>query len=174
MKAVFLPSPAVCPAVSEPRPPEPATPRDVPYIAQLLAQAAPETVERGTRDILSRLDRYLVLRSDDGQAIATTALDPIDDGRLELRSVAVDPTRRGHGLGRAIVTGAIQRAFAQGRDLYCYTFRPRFFERLGFRAVDASELPAREGRPDELTGRRRIAMALRRDDDLFRRLGYVA
>lgn len=60
-----------------------------------------------------------------------------------LRSVAVDPAWRSHGLGRALVTRAIADAEAKGLDaLYLLTTTAeRYFPSFGFHQVTRDEVP---------------------------------
>jgi len=85
---------------------------------------------------LDDLDRcratQFVLR--DGTAIIATAALEIRGGDGILRSVAVDPTRRGERLGERIVAHAIDQAHSSGlRALYLLTETAAgFFPRFGF------------------------------------------
>ena len=65
------------------------------------------------------------------------------DGAL-LRSVAVHPDWRGTGLGRSLVTRALDSARAAGaRDAYLLTTTAeRWFPRLGFAAISREAVPA--------------------------------
>jgi len=61
-----------------------------------------------------------------------------------LRSVAVRPEWRSHGVGRALVTRAIADAEARGlRALYLLTTTAeRYFPSFGFRTIARDEVPA--------------------------------
>ena len=61
-----------------------------------------------------------------------------------LRSVAVRPEWRSHGVGRALVTRAIAEAEARGlRALYLLTTTAeRYFPGFGFRTISRDEVPA--------------------------------
>lgn len=138
---------------------------DAPRIASLLEAAAPETIALSVAQVRARIDRFTVVRIS-SQVVAVTALHPLETGGVEVRSVAVDPQRRGSGLGRAVVRGALASDAARGEHAYCYTFRPGFFESLGFEPVDPDsvDVPERPDRPDRLDGRERRAMQRRPAD----------
>lgn len=61
-----------------------------------------------------------------------------------LRSVAVDPAWRSHGLGRALVTRVLTDAEARGiRALYLLTTTAeRYFPSFGFRQITRDQVPA--------------------------------
>jgi amino-acid N-acetyltransferase len=135
---------------------EDALPQDTPDIARLLRRCAPETIAVPEAEIRRRWNRYLVVRAEGIGVVATAAVHVLDAGRCELRSLAVDPRWRGHGLGARLVRGVVRRA--RGRHVVCVTIRPAFFERLGFRPVPLDAAPERPDRSDRVAGRTRVAM----------------
>jgi N-acetylglutamate synthase-like GNAT family acetyltransferase len=84
--------------------------------------------------------RFIVAEMPDGQFIGCGQLKPHSDGTLEMASIAVKSNWRGKGVARII----IQKLMAEApRPLYL-TCRARlgpFYEKFGFRAVPAGELP---------------------------------
>lgn len=134
---------------------------DVDRIVTLLALAAPETIPLPADEVRAELERFVVLRAPGRGVVAVAALHAIDARRLELRSVAVAPAWRGHGLGRRLIECALERAARMEgaiRTVACFTFRPTFFQRLGFSRVALESLPIARERPAELDGRPRVAM----------------
>ena len=75
--------------------------------------------------------------------VAVAGLEVCCDNAL-LRSVAVLPEWRSHGLGRALVTRVISNAEARGiRGLYLLTTTAeRYFPSFGFREVPRDNVPA--------------------------------
>lgn len=71
-----------------------------------------------------------------------------------LRSVAVDESQRGRGLGGLLIARAIQRARGRGASaLYLLTTTAAgYFSRFGFRAVPRTGLPAELSASEELRG----------------------
>lgn len=60
----------------------------------------------------------------------------------EVRSLAVDPTRKAGGLGRKIVETLEAEAHEHGlSNVFAFTYVPGFFSKLGFEQVDRGELP---------------------------------
>lgn len=102
----------------------------------------------GLRD---HLDAAVVARRHD-RVVACAAVELYDQDAL-LRSVAVDPTERGRGLGTAIVAAALELAAARGASqVYLLTETAAgFFPRLGFRVVSRDEVPASVRRSVEFT-----------------------
>ena len=74
--------------------------------------------------------------------VGVAGLEVCCDNAL-LRSVAVSPTWRSHGLGRALVTRVISDAEAQGiRALYLLTTTAeRYFPSFGFQQVSREHVP---------------------------------
>lgn len=62
----------------------------------------------------------------------------------EVRSLAVHPAWKGHGLGRRLVEALEEEAREHGiRTLFAFTYIPDFFARLGFSEVDRRKLPSK-------------------------------
>ena len=60
----------------------------------------------------------------------------------EIRSLAVDPTLNGKGLGRLMVENLVQEASEFGlTGVFAFTYVASFFRKLGFREVERGELP---------------------------------
>ncbi len=78
-----------------------------------------------------------------GQVIGLAGVEQYADGVL-LRSVAVAPSNRSSGLGRALVDSVLAEAVRQGyRDAYLLTTTAeRYFPRLGFAPIGREEVPA--------------------------------
>lgn len=109
---------------------EPARESDLPAIVALL--------ERGrlTRaDIERHVNAAVVAR--DGARIVGCAAVELYDGAGLLRSVAVDPDRRGEGLGVRLTDAALALARTHGvHTVYLLTeTAAAFFPRFGFRAI---------------------------------------
>jgi amino-acid N-acetyltransferase len=60
----------------------------------------------------------------------------------EIKSLAVDETQFGKGIGRALVLGCMDKARGLGlHAVFTLTLEPVFFEKLGFERVDRETLP---------------------------------
>ena len=117
---------------------------DLPAVERLLAAADLPTA--GVADLFAaRADDFVV--ADDprtpGELAAVAGLEVCCDAAL-LRSVAVRPEWRAHGLGRALVRRVVCRAEERGlRALYLLTMTAEhYFPRFGFHAVERAAVPA--------------------------------
>jgi amino-acid N-acetyltransferase len=121
----------------------PATVRDVPAIAALIATFA----QRGKMLFRSHAELYEALRDffvaeDRGTVVGVCALEIVWADLAEVRSLAVDPTCQGQGIGQALTKGVIHEARRLGiARVFSLTYEQRFFEKLGFHVVDKSALP---------------------------------
>ena len=71
------------------------------------------------------------------RVVGCGALVPLTDKLVEIRSVAIDESQHGKGLGSELVLQLVQAAREHGYDQACaLTLRPNFFSRLGFDLVD--------------------------------------
>ena len=80
-----------------------------------------------------------------GGIVASTGFECSDDGsQVLIRSVAVDPSRRGHGRGLELAGFALDRAADAGADR-AWLFSRRsgeFWQKLGFTRVATGDLSA--------------------------------
>ena len=114
----------------------PATGADAPEVLDLLAR-----VSLPTAGLLEHLETTIVARMD-RRVVGSAALEVYADGAL-LRSVAVDPTFRGTGLGHRLTEAATARARALGLPaLYLLTTTAEdFFRRFGFSRIARQDAP---------------------------------
>lgn len=138
---------------------ETASAADVDRIVELLRSAAPGTIPLQAEEVRRRQHEFRVLRRGD-EVVGVAALRTFDSGHTELGSVVVEPSCRGQGIGLRFLRGLLDDALREGRELFCYTFSPGFFERLGFRRGANLDLPDRPDRPLVLEGKPRLAMCL--------------
>jgi len=115
----------------------PAAPTDLEAVERLLtASGLPLD---GVREALPT---FVVAEAGD-DLVGVAGLEVCCDNAL-LRSVAVAPTWRSHGLGRALVTRVISDAEARGiHALYLLTTTAeRYFPSFGFREISRDAVPA--------------------------------
>lgn len=116
---------------------------DVPEIHSLITQFA----ERGLMLFRSPTELYESVRSFyvcelDGRVVGCCALDILWKDMAEIRSLAVNATFQGRGVGAELVQVAMQEAQRLGiPKVLSLTYRQSFFERLGFRVVGKEALP---------------------------------
>ena len=116
---------------------------DGPAIQQLLAHFASrgELLHRTLNEVYQHL-RDFVVGEVDGRIVGVCALWLYWEDLAEVRSLAVDDGYAGRGLGKALVAACLAEAGELGiRRVFALTYRPGFFERLGFRTLDKRELP---------------------------------
>lgn len=109
---------------------------DLPSILDLLRRSAlPED------GLAEHLGSALVVR-EGGRLVGCAALE-IHGGAALLRSVAVDPARRGEGLGVRLTEAALELARRRGiRQVFLLTTTAGgFFPRFGFRPIGREQVP---------------------------------
>lgn len=96
---------------------------------------------RSLADIYENLQTFLVA-DDDGAIIGCCALEVIWADLAEIKSLAVAPAHIGCGIGRLLVTNALEQARRLGvARVFALTLEPKFFARLGFDTITRDELP---------------------------------
>ena len=116
---------------------------DGPAIQRLLAHFAArgELLHRTLNEVYQHLRDFVVCEAD-GEIVGVCALWLYWEDLAEVRSLAVHEHYGGRGLGKALVGACLEEAAALGiRRVFALTYRPGFFERLGFEALDKRELP---------------------------------
>lgn len=124
--------------------PRPATPADVPALARIVAAHAVtgEVLPRSPESILEGLADWRVVEDGQGKLIACGSLWIYGPRLAELRSIIVDASHRGEGLGIRVVEGLV--AEARRREIstvFTLTRAVPFFERCGFRITDKKRFP---------------------------------
>ncbi|HEY5765374.1 MAG TPA: N-acetyltransferase [Candidatus Deferrimicrobiaceae bacterium] len=118
--------------------------RDVKAIQKLVAEYAKkgDMLPRSLSEIYENLRDYFVFTEDGGEIVGSAAIHIMWEDLAEVRSVAVREDRMGRGVGTRLVEACISEAIVLGIPrVFALTYRPEFFEKLGFFRVDKSELP---------------------------------
>lgn len=115
----------------------PATPED--RDAALASLRGAELPTEGMEDRFP--DGYLVAEAM-GRVVGVGGLERYGEHGL-LRSLAVDPRWRGRGIGKAVTSGLVERATADGlKAVYLLTTTAdAYLARMGFHRVDRGEAP---------------------------------
>jgi amino-acid N-acetyltransferase len=93
--------------------------------------------------LYERVQEFVVAESKDGRILAAGALHVMWGDLAEVRSLVVDQSARGMGLGKEIVEALVERAYTLGiRRVFCLTFEVDFFVRCGFDII--SDVPVDE------------------------------
>lgn len=116
---------------------------DVPAIARLIGVYADtgDLLPLAPHELYGRIEDFYVCEHD-GQIVGVCSLFVYGPDLAEIRSLAVWPECEGKGMGRALTEACIASAKARPiRRVFALTYKPGFFERLGFRVVDRLALP---------------------------------
>jgi amino-acid N-acetyltransferase len=117
---------------------------DVKEIHQLIAEYAKkgDMLPRSLADIYENLRDYFVFLGDDGELVGSAAIHIMWEDLAEVRSLAVREGKMRRGVGTQLVESCISEAIVLGIGrVFALTYKPDFFEKLGFHVVDKSELP---------------------------------
>jgi amino-acid N-acetyltransferase len=100
-----------------------------------------EMLARPLSEIYENIRDYFVVR--DGEVLVGCAALHVNWSDLaELRSVAVAEDHQRAGVGSKVVRACLREATELGLPIvFCLTYKPGFFEKLGFSKVDKMELP---------------------------------
>jgi amino-acid N-acetyltransferase len=114
----------------------PATRADQPAVEHLL-----RALGLPTAGVAEWVERFWIA-DHGGKAVGVVGVEQYGDEAL-LRSVAVDPSWRGAGLGRALVDAALRAARAAGaKEVYLLTTTAeRYFPRFGFVQITRDDVP---------------------------------
>jgi len=116
---------------------------DVPAINALISSYAEvdRMLFRSLADIYENLQTFIVAELD-GKIVGCCALEVIWSDLAEIKSLAVDGTYKGKGIGNRLVAGAVEQAEKLGLPkVFALTLEPVFFEKSGFEIVEKETLP---------------------------------
>lgn len=116
---------------------------DVPQIHTLVNSFASqgEMLGRSRSELYEGLRDFFVVESG-VEILGCAALHINWEDLAEVRSLAVLPGKQGKGLGKTLVNACIEEARSLGlARVYALTYRPDFFEGVGFSRVSKDSLP---------------------------------
>lgn len=100
-----------------------------------------EMLPRSLSEIYENVRDYFVIREGE-RVVACAALHVMWSDIAELKSVAVAEGSQGQGIGVQLVQACLDEAKELGiPTVFCLTYKPVFFEGLGFSQLDKLELP---------------------------------
>jgi amino-acid N-acetyltransferase len=117
---------------------------DVKGIHGLIAEYARkgDMLPRSLADIYENLRDYFVFLGEDGELVGSAAIHIMWEDLAEVRSLAVREGEMRRGVGTQLVESCISEAIVLGIGrVFALTYKPEFFEKLGFHIVDKAELP---------------------------------
>jgi len=96
---------------------------------------------RSMADIYESLQAFIVAELAGGVA-GCCALQVVWSDLAEVKSLAVGEANIGKGVGKMLVTAAVEQAGRLGvRKVFALTLDPNFFEKLGFEIIEKEALP---------------------------------
>jgi amino-acid N-acetyltransferase len=96
---------------------------------------------RPLAEIYENLQTFLVAE-EEHKTIGCCALEVIWSDLAEIKSLAIEASNRGQGVGTALVQAALEQARYLGVPrVFALTLEPRFFERVGFAVIRKEDLP---------------------------------
>jgi len=96
---------------------------------------------RSMADIYKNLQSFVVAEAE-GNVVGCCALEVIWSDLGEIKSLAVDERKTGTGVGRMLVTEAVENARKLGLPrVFALTLKPDFFEKMGFAVIEKDKMP---------------------------------
>jgi amino-acid N-acetyltransferase len=116
---------------------------DVPQMHKLINNFADkgQMLARPLSELYESIRDFFVIR-DGNDVIACAALAVAWSDLAEIRSVAVAEELQKKGIGARLVAACLKEAEVLGLEtVFCFTYRPEFFRKQGFKDIDKMELP---------------------------------
>jgi amino-acid N-acetyltransferase len=118
----------------------PARTADVRAIRRLVDTYAPDRrlLSKATVTLYEAVPEFVVGELD-GEVVGCGAVHVMWEDLAEVRTVAVDPSLHGKGVGSVMLEHLLQRARDLGvKRVFCLTFETEFFARHGFVEIDGT------------------------------------
>jgi amino-acid N-acetyltransferase len=116
---------------------------DAPAIQRLITLFASrgEMLHRSLGEVYESIRNFFVVE-EEGVIVACGALQISWGNLAEVKSLAVAEAHQGRGHGKRIVLACLEEGRTLGlATLFALTYKPLFFEKLGFHIVDKATLP---------------------------------
>ena len=117
---------------------------DIPDMQALVAEKVKDgTILNRSEDEVATNIRSYVLAKEEENLVGYTALHIHSPRLAEIRSLIVDESYRGRGIGQQMVRFALEEAKSLGveEDVLVLTYVPEFFRKLGFVEIDKEVIP---------------------------------
>ncbi|MBE2986918.1 N-acetyltransferase [Campylobacter sp. RM12920] len=121
-------------------------PKDIKNMQELVAPevASGVILPRSDDEISTNIRSYIIAKDDD-KIVGFCALHIHAPDLAEIRSLIVDKNLRGGGIGSMMVNALLKEAKEyEISRVFTLTYQRRFFEKLGFKEIPKSELPAQK------------------------------
>ncbi|MBI4330901.1 MAG: N-acetyltransferase [Chloroflexi bacterium] len=116
---------------------------DIPDMHRLINYFAQkdEMLARPLSELYENIRDFFVAR-ENGRVVACVALHVSWSDLAEIKALAVDERKQKSRIGSSLVKACIKEAEKLGMPtVFCLTYKPEFFEKLGFGRVDMERLP---------------------------------
>ena len=116
---------------------------DVPKIQALIGYFAKKDLmlPRSLIDLYENIRDYFVAVNGK-KIIGCCALHVCWDNLVEVKALAVDENMHAKGIGNRLVKEALKEAKKlRTKKVFCLTYAPKFFNKLGFKKIDRKLLP---------------------------------
>jgi len=117
---------------------------DVKSICSLISSHAEyeRMLFRSLAELYENIQQFKVAVTDDDKTVGCCALQVIWEDLGEIKSLAVDSSLIGKGIGRSLVYENIDAAKELGlKKVFTLTLEPEFFEKCGFKRITKDSLP---------------------------------
>jgi amino-acid N-acetyltransferase len=99
-------------------------------------------LSKATVALFEDVPEFRVAEAEDGTIVGCGAVHVLWEDLAEIRTVAVDPNRRGEKIGHRIVQALIEDAKDLGvKRVFVLTFEVGFFASFGFAEIDGAPVP---------------------------------
>ncbi|MEU0374364.1 amino-acid N-acetyltransferase [Streptomyces sp. NPDC006283] len=118
---------------------------DVPDVRRLVDPYVGEGIllDKATVTLYEAIQEFWVAeRDEDGLVVGCGALHVMWEDLAEVRTLAVDPAFKGHGIGHQVLEKLVATARRLGvRRVFCLTFEVDFFGKHGFVEIGEAQAP---------------------------------
>ncbi|EDY66536.1 amino-acid N-acetyltransferase [Streptomyces pristinaespiralis] len=118
---------------------------DVPDVRRLVDPYVGEGIllDKATVTLYEAIQEFWVAeRDEDGLVVGCGALHVMWEDLAEVRTLAVDPAFKGHGIGHQVLEKLVATARRLGvRRVFCLTFEVDFFGKHGFVEIGETQTP---------------------------------
>ena len=112
------------------------------HTALLSASAAGLMLPRSLSQLYAHIRDFTVLEGEGGSVLGFCALAVVWDDISEIRSLFLDASLRGQGLGRMLIDACVEEARVLGTPrVFTLTYQTGFFAKMGFVEVGKDVLP---------------------------------
>ena len=117
--------------------------KDVKFIQKLINDYAKEDLllPRPLSELYENLRDFFVFE-EKRKIYGCSALHINWEDLAEVKSLAVDKSKKGKGIGKGLLKACLDEAKKlKVKKVFCLTYQPKFFKKFGFKEIDRAKLP---------------------------------